>query len=113
MAKSKANLELHYRIIRSPILTEKVMNPAGPQERDDKGKKTGEARPQYGFWVERGANKIQIRNAVEAIFDVEVEKVRTLRVKGKYHRAGWRYKLEPAQKKAIVTLRAGHAIDLF
>ena len=66
----------------------------------------------YAFRVDPKANKVQIRQAIESIFDVKVESVRTIKVpskpkrQGLYagHRAGW--------KKAYVTLRAGDSIDV-
>mgnify|MGYP004655057799 CR=1 FL=1 len=60
----------------------------------------------YTFEVAKTANKTEIRQAVEAIFNVKVEKVNTIRTMGKIKRQG-RYEGRTAEvKKAIVTLRA-------
>lgn len=60
----------------------------------------------YTFLVERGANKIQIKQAIENIFEVQVESVNTLNYKGKKRRLG-RYPegVKPRWKKAVITLR--------
>ncbi len=89
-------------IIKRPIITEKAM-------------KLGEQR-QYVFEVDPNANKIQIKKAVEEMFEVKVESVRTLRVKGKvrsrYTRRGIMRGKTPLRKKAFVTLKEGFTIDL-
>lgn len=68
---------------------------------------------QYVLVANRRANKIQIRHAVEVLFGVKVLKVRTMHVRGKLRRqrtaAAGR---DPDWKKAIVTLKAGDAINL-
>ncbi len=69
----------------------------------------------YTFKVHGDANKIQIRQAVEAIFDVKVTKVTTANRKGKRlrnRRTGQMGK-RPDSKRAIVTLAEGDSIDLF
>lgn len=66
----------------------------------------------YTFRVDKRANKVQIRNAVEEIFNVKVDKVRTMNVEGKLKRMG-RYEGRRASwKKAIVTLKEGK-IEIF
>ncbi len=69
----------------------------------------------YTFVVSPGASKPEIRDAVEAIFDVSVLKVNTLNRKGKRKRnrrnGGWGSK--PDQKRALVTLAEGDSIELF
>jgi len=69
----------------------------------------------YTFIVAPGASKPEIRAAVEALFDVSVVKVNTLNRKGKRKRnrrtGGWGSKSD--QKRALVTLIEGDAIDLF
>ncbi len=60
----------------------------------------------------REANKQQIRQAVEQIFEVKVTKVRTMVVHGKTRRWGRHIRRLPAWKKAIVKLQAGDHIDL-
>ena len=88
-------------IIKRPLNTEKSSN-----QRED--------LHQYSFEVDRRANKIEIKKAVEALFDVEVVKVRTLKVHGKPKQmrpypAGKR----PDWKKAIVTVKEGNQIGIF
>lgn len=58
----------------------------------------------YTFQVAVNANKIQIKNAVEELFDVKVAKVRTMRMQGKMKRMGVHRGRRPSWKKAIVSL---------
>jgi len=58
-------------------------------------------------------NKIQIKHAIEAIFNVKVATVRTLRVHGKPKRLGRYAGHRPDWKKAVVTLKKGESIELF
>ena len=69
----------------------------------------------YTFVVHPDANKIEIRQAVEAIFGVGVVKVNTLNRKGKRkrNRRKFTFGSRPDTKRAIVTLKAGDRIDLF
>jgi large subunit ribosomal protein L23 len=69
----------------------------------------------YTFIVHPSANKIEIRQAVEELFNVEVEKVNTLNRKGKRKRirGTWMYGKRSNSKRAIVTLRGDDRIDLF
>ena len=94
--------ELHvYDVIRRPVITEKssIMS-------DDLN--------QYVFEVDMGANKIQIREAIEVVFDVEVAKVRTMVMPAKRGRRGRKWYVRSRQwKKAIVTLQEGDSIELF
>jgi large subunit ribosomal protein L23 len=87
-------------IIGKPLLTEKNHG-----LRDDENK--------YVFEVALHANKLEIKHALEEIFDVQVNSVRTMRVKGKMKRLGRFEGKRPDWKKAIVTLAEGDAIDLF
>ncbi len=66
----------------------------------------------YVFKVKREATKPEIRRAIELAFNVEVEKVRTLNVKGKVRGLGLRKGKRPDGKKAYVKLKPGHEIDL-
>lgn len=88
-----------YQIIKRPLHTEKSVS-----SRDSANK--------YYFEVDRKANKIQIRNAIEKLFSVKVVKVRTLIKKGKIRRTRNVIGKTPDLKKAVVTLRAGDTIDL-
>lgn len=67
----------------------------------------------YCFWVDRNANKIEIANAVEKLFDVKVVAVTTVLVKGKVKRMGKYEGKRSDRKKAIVTLAAGNSIKIF
>jgi large subunit ribosomal protein L23 len=89
-----------YDIVTSPLITEK-------------GTLVSELGNQVLFRVRRDANKDDIRRAVEALFKVKVEKVRTLNLLGKIRRVGKHAGRRPAWKKAYVTLAEGQRIDFF
>lgn len=90
-----------YDVIKRPVVTEKTNIMADDQR-------------QYTFEVDVRANKIQVKEAVELIFDVTVEKVATMVMPAKRGRRGARvYQRKKAWKKAIVTLAPGNEIDLF
>ncbi|WP_027718593.1 50S ribosomal protein L23 [Desulfovirgula thermocuniculi] len=86
-------------IILRPVITEKSM--ALMEEN------------KYTFIVDPRANKTEIKKAVEALFKVKVEKVNTMRVKGKTKRVRNIVGKEPDYKKAIVKLKKGDRIELF
>lgn len=88
------------KIIRRPLVTEK-----GTRQKDE--------GHQYLFEVDRDANKIEIRSAVESLFKVKVINVRTLNILGKMKRLGKKYGKKADWKKAIVTLREGDRIEFF
>jgi large subunit ribosomal protein L23 len=71
----------------------------------------------FGFIVAPSANKVDIRNAVEALYNVHVESVNTMKydgkVKSRYSKSGVVFGRTSAYKKAIVTLKKGETIDLF
>ncbi len=67
----------------------------------------------YTFWVSTVANKIEIKYAVEKMFKVKVDEVRTTKVKGKEKRVGHNVGMTPDRKKAIVTLKPGNKIEGF
>jgi large subunit ribosomal protein L23 len=94
--------ELHlYDVIRRPVITEKSSMMSGELN-------------QYVFEVAQNANKIQIREAVEVIFEVTVTKVRTMIQPAKRGRRGRSWYVRAKQwKKAIVTLADGDTIELF
>jgi len=79
----------------------------------EKGTRLRERENGYLFDVARDANKIEIKHAIEAIFPVKVESVRTLRVHGKPKRMGRYVGRRPDWKKAVVTLKKGQTIELF
>ena len=67
----------------------------------------------YTFKVDKKANKIDIKQAVEAIFKVKVTDVKTMNVKGKLKRLGRYQGRTPDWKKATVTLQEGDKIEIF
>ena len=82
-----------YDIIIRPVLTEKSYD--------------GMADKKYAFEVAIGANKAEIKKAVETIFDVKVESVNTMRIEGKLKRQGRTQGRRPERKKAYVKLTEG------
>ena len=91
---------LAHDIIRRPIITENSMDQVADRK--------------YTFEVARGANKIQIKKAVEESFKVEVEKVTTMNYIGKPKRQGVFSGKRADWKKAGVTLKEGSkTIELF
>ncbi|HOE05752.1 MAG TPA: 50S ribosomal protein L23 [Bacteroidales bacterium] len=91
-------------IILRPIVTEKMMAQADKLNR-------------YGFVVDRRANKIQIKEAVEALYGVSVTEVNTMRyggkVKSRFTKSGLISGKTEAFKKAVVTLKSGEVIDFY
>jgi large subunit ribosomal protein L23 len=79
----------------------------------EKGTVLRETRNQYHFEVAKDANKIEIKQAVEAIFSVKVSAVRTLQQRGKVKRQGRYSGRRSDWKKAIVTLQPDQKIELF
>lgn len=67
----------------------------------------------YTFEVAKDSNKVEIAQAVEAIFDVKVVKVNTLNVKSKPKRVRYQVGQTRTWKKAMVTLKEGDTIELF
>lgn len=67
----------------------------------------------YSFEVNRKANKTQVKNAVEKIYGVKVDKVRTANRKGKHRRRGRTIGMTSSWKKAVVYLEPDYHIDLF
>ena len=68
---------------------------------------------QYTFEVHRQANKIEIGKAVEIVFGVRVDKVRTMVMRGDIRRVGRFYGKTRQWKKAVVTLHPGDSIDFY
>lgn len=88
-----------YEILVKPLVSEKSMLLMG----DNK----------YSFAVAKDANKLEIKYAVEKLFDVTVESVNTRTIRGKVKRQGRYEGRRPDVKKAIVTLKAGDQIKVF
>jgi large subunit ribosomal protein L23 len=70
-------------------------------------------RSAYSFEVNKKANKTQIKNAVEKIYSVKVDKVRTANLRGKFRRHGRNTGMTSSWKKAVVYLEPDYHIDLF
>ena len=79
----------------------------------EKGTALRELRNQYHFEVARDANKIEIQRAIEAIFSVKVDHVRTMQMRGKVKRQGRYLGKRSDWKKAVVTLLPEQKIELF
>ncbi|MEK6606679.1 MAG: 50S ribosomal protein L23 [Myxococcota bacterium] len=79
----------------------------------EKGTRLKDTERKVIFEVALCANKAQIRGAVETLFNVKVDAVRTQVVRGKPKRLGRFLGKRPNWKKAVVTLREGHDIDFF
>jgi large subunit ribosomal protein L23 len=86
-------------IIIRPIMTEKSM-----RQKEEQNVVTFKVRPD--------ANKVEIRSAVEVIFNVKVASVRTASYEGKLKRMGRHQGRRPDWKKAVVELQPGHKIEL-
>jgi large subunit ribosomal protein L23 len=87
-------------VIRRPLITERAT-------------RLQEAERKFLFEVAAQANKIEIKRAVETVFEVRVATVNTCRVMGKEKRLGRFSGRRPDWKKAIVTLAEGQTIDFF
>lgn len=83
-----------YGVIRRPVITEK-------------GEQIKELQRTLVFEVASAATKPEIKRAVETIFNVKVQKVRTVSMRGKFRRRGARGGYQPDWKKAYVRLKPG------
>ncbi len=90
----------YYDMIKGPIITEQST-------------KLIEGQNRYTFKVDKKANKVEIKKAIEAIFNVKVLAVNTVNVLPKFRRMGKHEGYKPAYKKAIVKLAEGQKIDAF
>ncbi len=100
-------------IIKRPLLTEKsarLRETGGGASAPAEGDAYAQ---QVVFEVARDANKIEIKGAVQKLFNVTVTGVRTLVVRGKEKRVGRFSGRRPSWKKAFVTLKAGDNIEFF
>ena len=89
-----------YKVIKAPLITEK-------------GTGLKELHRQIVFKVDRRANKVEIRQAVETLFKAKVSDVKTMNVKGKTRRMGRTMGKRADWKKAIVRLAPGENIEFF
>jgi len=91
-------------VLKKPLITEKMT-------------KTSEKLGQYGFIVDRKANKVEIKKAVEKMYNVTVDSVNTITVaskrKQRYTKTGFVSGSTGIIKKAIVTLKKGDTIDFY
>lgn len=91
-------------VLKKPVITEKMTA-------------LTESSNRYGFVVDRNANKIQIKEAVEKMYGVSVDSVNTMNYNGKhktrYTKTGWVEGRTNQFKKAIVTLMDGDTIDFY
>ncbi|HPG42420.1 MAG TPA: 50S ribosomal protein L23 [Acholeplasmataceae bacterium] len=90
----------YYDILKAPIITEQST-------------KLIESQNRYTFKVDPKANKVEIKKAVETIFNVKVLSVNTVNVLPKYKKMGKYEGYKSAYKKAIVKLAEGQKIDAF
>ena len=91
---------IYYNIVKSPLVTEKTTIQK-------------ETSNQVSFKVSRKSNRVEIKRAIENIFNVKVAGVRTMQVKGKTKQRGRIIGKRKDWKKAIVTLIPGERIDFF
>ncbi len=100
-----------YHIVKRPLVTEK-----GTHQSQQSFDATG-SRParggSYAFEVHRQASKTMIKQAVEKIYNVRVQSVRTSNRQGKRRRVRFKVGKTASWKKAVVVLHADHHIDLF
>lgn len=89
-----------YSVIIRPLITEQ-------------GTHLASVKSAYSFEVNRKANKTQIKKAVEALYNVKVDKVRTANRRGKQRRKGRNFGITASWKKAVVYLEPDYHIDLF
>lgn len=91
---------IHYDIIKRPLITEKT----NIQKEDYN---------QITFEVDRRANRVEIKRAIEKLFNVRVSTIRTIQIKGKRKQRGRVIGKRKDWKKAIATLMPGERIDFF
>jgi len=89
-----------YSIIQSPVVTEKSMTQSAENNK-------------VAFWVDPAANKGDIKEAVQKIFNVTVIAVNTQRLAGKIKKQGRYSGRRPTRKKAYIKLKEGDSIELF
>ncbi len=89
-----------YQILKRPLITEKT----------NQGKETGNC---YAFEVDRRANKIQIKQAIEKVFNVKVLDVNTTTLPGKSRRFGAHVSAKRSWKKAVAKLKSGDRIEVY
>jgi large subunit ribosomal protein L23 len=93
-------MEELYHVIKRPLITEK-------------SNRQKESQNQYAFEVDRKANKVEIKRAVEQLFKVKVKRVTVAKMHGKVKRLGRNVGRRPDWKKAVVCLKEGSRIEFF
>ena len=88
-----------YEVLRRPLITEKNTSM--------------QVNSKFVFEVDRNANKVQVKEAVEKAYEVKVISVNVINVEGKMRRMGRNQVKGPSWKKAIITLEQGQTIELF
>ncbi len=99
MEQLKGEMMHLYEVLRRPLITEKST--------------VLQAQNKYAFEIADGANKLQIKQAVEKAFKVTVTGVNVITMRGKKKRMGRREVISLPWKKAIVTLKPGDKIEFF
>jgi large subunit ribosomal protein L23 len=89
-----------YQVLKRPLITEKSTL-------------AKEQHNKLFFEVQRSANKVEIKQAVEQIFKVNVIEVCTTNIKGKVKRVGRHFTKRPDWKKAVVTIKPGQRVEFF
>jgi len=83
----------------------------------EKANKQAEKANRFTFVVDKKANKLEIKKAIELFYGVQVENVNTIivpsKAKAKYTKAGFIVGRKPSKKKAIVTVAEGETIDIY
>jgi large subunit ribosomal protein L23 len=92
-----------------PNLHEVIIRPLVTEKSTDHLERIGA----YSFVVAKNANKVEIANAIETLFNVKVSDVRTMQYRGKERRMGRFVGRRPGWKKAVVKLRPGDTIEIF
>jgi len=86
-----------HEVVMRPVMSEKAV--------------MGIADSKYAFYVHPKANRTQVKDAIETVFNVDVVKINLINVKGKIKSLGRYSGRRPARKKAIVTLKPGQRIQ--
>jgi len=89
----------HFNTLRQPVITEKSYTASGDAN-------------QYTFRVATDATKQQIKAAIEAVFEVNVEKVQVINVPGKEKRRGAHAGRRPGYRKAMIRLAEGQTLEV-
>ncbi|ATX78788.1 LSU ribosomal protein L23P [Mariprofundus aestuarium] len=89
----------HFDILRQPVITEKSYSGTG-------------AANQYTFRVARSATKSQVKAAVEAVFEVKVDKVQVINMPSKPKRRGAHTGARSGYRKAVIRLAEGHTLEV-